>query len=564
MEHAFVADTNLFFECKRLEEIPWLDLAVDPVVVALTKPVLAEIDKHKKGSGRTRKRAIEISGLIRGMLATAQQDVPEVVIRKAGPRVVLRLMPIVQPAPEFASSLDYSINDDRIVGTVATLSKDETFASVSMLTDDSVAASTAQGLGVSFFLIPESWKRPPEETTEAKRIKELEKDISTYRAQEPVISIANVSGEATAANVVRRVALALGRSEIDQLIGKLKARHPVKEDFAAPEGEIQADGTDISYEAPNAEAIGKYSSEAYPKWIDACRSIFASLHKGRMEPEAKVELTFGVTNGGTRPASKMRVSFEAIGNIDLSRDAHDPDDDEDQNDEDGQSALPPIPRLPTPPVAPAVRRIVKRPPTASQGVDIATLKMPGSGLRISELEKASRGMMSGLGPHYAAMRSAQSMFDNLHGRGALADLARGVGPMSDMMRIAEEHDRLRRSLIQPTGIARPTYIDIPAIRMPLMPEKHNPEGFYYDRWPKGKPTKRGALTCDLFRHQRGEEFFEIGVLFPEDGDVTGAVRCTVEAENLTKPVELLIPVSRKVEAYSLMAIANEMIECCGL
>ncbi len=558
MEHAFVADTNLFFECQRLEEIPWSDLAVDPVVVVLTKPVLAEIDKHKKGGGRTRKRAIEISGRIRGMLAVLP---PEVIIQEAGPRVVLRLMPIVQPAPELASLLDYSINDDRIVGTVATLSKDETFASVSILTDDSVAASTAQGLSVSFFLIPESWKRPAEETTEAKRIKELEKDISIYRAQEPVICITNVSGEATAANVIRRVALALEPSEIDQLIGKLKAGHPAKEDFAAPEAEIQADGTEISYETPDTDAIGKYSSEAYPKWIDACRSIFESLHKGRTEREAEVALTFGVANGGTRPASKVRVSFEAIGNIDLSRDAHDPDDDKDQNDDEGQSAVPPIPRLPAPPVAPAVRRIVKRPPTASRGVDIATLRMSGNGLRISDLEKTSRGVMSGLGPQLAAMRSAQSIFDNPHGRGALADLARGIGPMSDIMRMVEEDDRLRRSLIQPTAI--PTYFGIPAVRMPSMPEKHNPEGFYYDRWSKGKPTKRGALTCDLFRHQRGEEFFEIDVLFPDDGDITGAVRCTVEAENLSKPVELLTPVSRKVEAYSLMAIADEMVERCG-
>jgi hypothetical protein len=560
MEHVFVADTNLFFECKRLEELPWSELAVDPVVIALTKPVLAEIDKHKKSSGRTRKRAIEISGRIRGMLTALP---PEVVIQEVGPRVVLRLMPIVQPAPELASSLDYSINDDRIVGTVATLSKDETFASVSMLTDDSVAASTAQGLGVSFFLIPESWKRPPEETTEAKRIKELEKDISVYRAQEPVISIANVSGEATATNVVRRVALALESSEIEQLIGKLKERYPLKEDFAAPEAEIQADGAEIFYEAPDSEAIRTYTSESYPKWINTCRSIFVSLHKDRIEHETEVALTFGIANGGTRPASRMRVSFEAIGNIELTHDAHDRDDEEDQNDDNGQSAPLPVPRLPAPPVAPAVRRIVKRPPTVSKGVDLASLRMPGSGLKISELEKASRGVMSGLGSQLAAMRSAQAMFDNLHGRGALADLARGVGPMSDMMRMAREHDLLRGSLTQPISIATPTYADIAAIRMPLLPEKHDSEGFYYDRWPKGKPTKRGALTCDLFRHQRGEEFFDIDVLFPDDGDVTGAVRCTVEAENLTKPAELLIPVSRKIEAYSLMGMAGDMVESCG-
>jgi len=69
---------------------------------------------------------------------------------------------------------------------------------------------------------------------------------------------------------------------------------------------------------------------------------------------------------------------------------------------------------------------------------------------------------------------------------------------------------------------------------------------------KGKPTKHGALTCDLFRHQRGEEIFEIDVLFPGDVEVTGAVWCTIQAKNLTKPVELLIPVSCKVEAYSLI------------
>ncbi|MBE1206030.1 PIN domain-containing protein [Aminobacter carboxidus] len=558
MEHAFIADTNLFFECMRLEELPWSDLSVDPVVIALTKPVMAEIDKHKKGGGRTRKRAIEISGRIRAML-TSQP--PEVVIREAGPRVVLRLMPIVQPAPEFASSLDYTINDDRIVGTVATLSKDETFASVSMLTDDSVAASTAQGLGVSFFLIPESWKRPPEETNEAKRIKELEKDISIYRAQEPSISIADASDDPAQAHVIRHVALALEPPEIDQLIDKLKVRHPVKQDFAVPEIESQADGTEISYEAPDAEAIEKYTSEAYPKWIGACRSIFERLHNGRLEPEAEVALTFSVANGGTRPASKMRVSFEAIGNIHLCHDAHDPDNDEDQDD-GGQSALSPIPGLPAPPVAPAVRRVVKRPPTASNGVDIATPRVPGTGLRFSELGKGSRGLM-GLDSHFAAVRSAQSMFDNLHGRGALADLARGVGPISDIMRIAEEQDRLRRSLFEPTGIARPTYLDVSPVRLPPMPEKHNPERFYYDRWPKAKPTKRGALTCDLFRHQRGKELFEVDVQFPDDGDVTGAVRCVVEAENLTKPAELLLPVSRTIEAYSLASVAEQMIQRCG-
>lgn len=557
MEHTFVADTNLFFECKRLEDIPWLDLGVDPVVIALTKPVLTEIDKHKNGGGRTRRRAIEISGRVREMLTACQQ---EVIIQEAGPRVALRLMPIVPPDPEFATLLDYSINDDRIVGTVASLLKDKTFASVSMLTDDSVAASTAQGLGVPFFLIPESWKRPPGQTSEAKRIKELEKDLATYRSQEPVINIVSASNAAMATNVVRRVAMALRPPEIDQLIDNLKARHPLKVDFSAPEAVIQADGTEISYKVPDEEEIGKYSAETYPKWINACRSILETLHEGRVEPEPEIVLTFGISNDGTRPASKMRISFEAVGNINLSRDARGPDDDRNQIN-DGHSALSPLPRLPAPPAAPTVQRIVKPPPTASKGVSIATLKMPGHGLGIPELENTSYGVISGLGSQFEAVREFQSMFDSIHDIGGFADIRRRMGPISDMMSMTERYDLLRGSLVQP--IARPGSMDISAVPILSMPDKHNPERFYYDRWPKEKPTKRGALTCDLFRHQRSDVLFEIDVIFPDSGDVTGAIRCTVEAENLTKPAELLIRVSRKIEAYSLMTIADEMVEHCG-
>lgn len=560
MEHVFVADTNLFFECEPLEKISWSDLAVEPVVIVLIKPVMAEIDKHKKGGGRTRKRAIEVSQRIRGMLAVHP---PEVVIQEASPRVVLRLMPIDLPASELADSLDYSMSDDRIVGTVAALSKNKAFASVSILTDDSVAAATAHATGISFVLIPESWKRPQEETTEAKKIKELEKDLSTYRSQEPIISFASVSGKSTTANVLRRVALAIEPSEIALLISKLKARHPVMEDFTAPKPSFQADGTEISYEAPNAEAISKYSTEAYPNWIDACRSIFESLHIDRIEPEAKVSLAFCVANGGTRPASKMRVSFEAKGNIFLSRDTHDPDDDEDQNVSDVQSKLPPVPKLPAPPAAPEFRRIPKLPPTASRSIDIATLRMHSNGLRISEQDEALRRAISRIAPDFSEMRRAQSMFDNLQGRGVFADLQRGISSFPDLIRANEEQNRINRLHTQTSSIEWPKPVEFLDIEIPSLSAKQNPERFYYDQWPKKEQIKRGAVTCDLFRHQRVEELFEFDVIFPGDGDVSGAVQCTVEAENLTKPVKLLIAVSRTIERYSLFGIASEMIERCG-
>src|ERR1700681_1758852 len=104
MEIHLVADTNLFFEFKTLEELPWQELGYDTVVIILTKPVLDEIDKHKKSTGRTRSRAIEIFARIREMLATGTQEVE---LRAAAPRVMLRRMASARPDHSLADQLDY-------------------------------------------------------------------------------------------------------------------------------------------------------------------------------------------------------------------------------------------------------------------------------------------------------------------------------------------------------------------------------------------------------------------------------------------------------------------------
>ena len=75
--------------------------------------------------------------------------------------------------------------------------------------------------------------------------------------------------------------------------------------------------------------------------------------------------------------------------------------------------------------------------------------------------------------------------------------------------------------------------------------------------------RTGALACDLFRHQGETEFFDVEIAFPEEGDITGAVLCRVEAENLTKPVETRIRVGRTVEHFAIVNVAQDLIEALG-
>jgi predicted ribonuclease YlaK len=183
MEVHLIADTNLFFECKALEELPWSELGYDPVVILLTKPVLDEIDKHKRGSGRTRKRALEIFQRVRSMLESSAQEVE---IQASSPRVVLRrTSPSVAPDPTHKDHLDYAKTDDRLIGIASTLSAQASGLDVKLFTDDTGPASTADGLGVPYLMISENWRRPASETTEERRSKILKRILRLIARRNP-------------------------------------------------------------------------------------------------------------------------------------------------------------------------------------------------------------------------------------------------------------------------------------------------------------------------------------------------------------------------------------------
>lgn len=553
MEYVYIADTNLFLECKRLEELHWGDLGDDPIAVVLTKPVIREIDKHKKSSGRTRRRALEISSRIREML---KSECMEVTIRNENPRVLLRIVSLVKPDPKLSDVLDYEHNDDRIVGIVAAMMKEADGIKAYFFTDDSVAASTAKSLDLPFRLIEDSWKRPPEETTEAKRIKELEKQLATYRAQEPLIVIRNAGEDGASPHVFRRVPVALSDQDVERMIGDLKTRLPMQEEFCTPASQALADGTEISFDPPDPEEIEKYKTEAYPSWIAKCRTTLERLHEDRVEHESTVMLVWGIKNEGTRPASQVRVTFEAEGRLMLRRVVKD----ENSEENDVSHALPdtkPMPRLPQPPLAPQVKRIMKQPARRATGLDISSLGVSVAALKKSNFERIARPL---------------SVFSQLEasvlGVGGINNISRLAESASGDIRLFEENEKIRQSLngvLFRSDVTTSAHtFDANSIHyIPQIQQRHEEEAFYFDDWSPDIPIRKGALTCDLFRHMMGEEIFEFEVIFPNDGDTRGAVLCTVHAENLTEPVSLRIPVSRMIAEFSLLDQAEEIVANCG-
>lgn len=554
MELHLIADTNLFFEFKSLEQLPWHELGREPIVIVVTKPVLDEIDRHKKGSSRTRDRALEIFGRVREMLVAG---VDESVIREAGPRVVLRRNTRALPDESMKEQLDFGRTDERLIGIVSALNGKASGHEVKLFTDDGGPAGMADELGVPYLLIDPAWRRPPAETTEAKRLREVEKDLALYRSQEPRITIACAGvGADRTVRVVRKMAVPLTAEEIDEALDALRLKHPAKADFVPPATSVttepSGDVKTVVYSAPPAEEIAAYRDARYPQWIESCRSVLQGLHVGRDEPEPGLLLRWSMTNDGTRPASQVRVEFEAKGPLMLMRLA-DPTDDDDAED-DGRSALidaAPTPRLPSPPRPPAFVETVSRSPAPArqklaQSFDIASLKHVGP---LDGRLKSASDAIKALGA-FGQMSPAQR---------ELMKAASGASRVLEAARGASHLDSLMRSAVMPFATPRMERIrDI----MPYVPKPRDPERFYYS-WPADHSVSKGALTCELWRHQTDAEVFEFGVVLPKDGEARGVVECEVHAENLTKPGEAKVIVERKFEPLSMVGLARSLVDGCG-
>lgn len=558
MEVHLVADTNLFFECKSLEQLPWRDLGYDPVVILLTRPVLDEIDKHKKASGRTRARALEIFGRVRGMLESSSEEVE---IQPSCPKVVLRRTPNVRPDPTLREDLDYGKTDDRLIGIVSALNAQASGHKVILFTDDTGPASTADGLGVPYRMVNESWRRPRSETTEDKKIKELEKDLETYRAQEPKISISagEAADEATFVEVTRKSAVPLTDGEVEGFMKALRLKHPLKKDFEPPPSSSTTylDGhvVTIKYTSPTESDIANYRDELYPQWIGQCRKILENLHEGRDEAEPPVVLRWLISNKGTRPASQVRVELEAKGPLKLRRLGVEIADEEDTEIENASSQQVAVSRLPSAPKPPPFQKQITSIPLPSnlnptRGIDIVPPKTLDL---LSEHYKSFQHISEGLN-----LKHISQFDEHFKKLNAFTDVTKSM-----LTQFSVFNTPGLNTLFNEPSFADILHSSFEPYEFPRLhaPEPHDPEKFYYE-WSAAEPVKNGALTCDLWRHQTGEQVVECGVVFIQDGEARGTVECTVHAENLTRPVQARLIVSRTIYFLNMTDIASALVEAC--
>ena len=360
---SFFVDTNLFLQCRPLDQLDWTSWgAVDVVRLIVSSPVLREIDYRKnKGNDRIGTRARRTSAMFRGMLNDGQK-----VVREASPRVILSVEPHHPYCQNLEDRLNYNERDDQLVGTLHYFARRHEGADVRLLTHDTTPLFTARSLGLNVDIIPENWLLTPEATENEKELRSLKSELIRLKKTEPSFSIRCVDQSSTELECYHfhfTWFKPLTDDQIGKLMHRLKYYFPLEADFGSrepaertPKRRTALDilgNTKEVFVPATAEQIEKYTKEAYPEWLDQCERILQNHHRALQCQAPLPMFSFLAENTGTRPAADALVTVEAHGHFQIQPPSS--DNDIAQSSEDDDSTILKVTQFPRPPAAPIGR-----------------------------------------------------------------------------------------------------------------------------------------------------------------------------------------------------------------
>ena len=296
------ADSNLFLHYKSLKQIDWSRLGnFDDIEVVVCRTVQRELDALKDGrAGRRSDRARKAASIL---LKVAQHG-PETQ-RAASPRVALNLYGASQPKQDLADQLDYSQNDDRIIGHLAQFLVDNPSADARLLTRDSGPVLTAKALSVPYVVAPDDWRLEPEPDDRDRKIKELELQLEELQAQEPEFQFSydqRSDARPDHAEIAYKAFRPLEEKERIQLVERLQDLYPP---------------TVVTRNRISAKAISEYEKRDYPVWMSQCQE-FLDIVNRIVQLEYCPELTVSIQTIGSIPATNALVEIRAYGNFGLT------------------------------------------------------------------------------------------------------------------------------------------------------------------------------------------------------------------------------------------------------
>ena len=473
-------DTNVFIQCKPLEQLDWSEWQdFSEIHLLVSRPVQREIDDQKnRGNSRVARRSRTTYQLFRKIIDGRQEYE---LIRGSTLVVKLYLEGPSRPSPELDDSLDYSKPDDEIVGYLHKFRQDNQGADARLLTYDGGPMMTANSLGIPYVVVKDDWLLPPENNELERENARLKERITQLERAEPQFSIELVDDQGATLDrleLEHPVYNPLPNHIIESLMDRLTTRFPKATDFGSREsGPRDRNPTIVDLVVPREvyvpakeEEIDQYSNRDYPKWVRECREALSNLHEQLQIEAGEPEFTFAISNVGNRPGNSALVNIVTKGNLEIYVEEYVPE------REQSHVVEPVLPSPPTPPAG-----------------------------------------------HWSSFR-----------------------------------DEIRRARAWPNLLQDP--VRLPSL-LPPADRRRDPNAFYYKPNRPTTPSDSITLECEQWRHSIGAQHFSgLISIAPTAEEIQGALVCQVHAENLSKPVEKLIPVSITVTRASSEEHAKDLVE----
>jgi hypothetical protein len=313
-------DTNLFIQCRSLDQIDWSAWEdFDEVHLYVSRPIQIEIDKHKnQGKGRPAKRGRTTASRFRDVIKSEDNFI---IVREGAPLIKLFLK--IEIPPSTSISLDYSHSDNQLVGITHAFAASNPDSYVRVLTHDIGPLMSAKTFNVGFYEIPDDWLLPAEESEADKKVTELEKQICNLRKSEPQFQVRSIYDNAE----VKTLELdyirydALTEDEVSDMLRRLESQFPIHTDFGS-KNPIERSSFGMLLEREiftpaTAEEIVNYQDKEYPSWRDKCEEVLRRYHKILQHQLGQPTCEFSIANMGTRPADDALVTLVAKGDIEI-------------------------------------------------------------------------------------------------------------------------------------------------------------------------------------------------------------------------------------------------------
>ena len=316
-------DTNLFIQCKPLQELEWSEWSeFTEVHLIVCRPVTREIDNQKnRGNTRVAQRARSTYGLFAPLAENEQEFL---IVHNSAPVVKIFLEGLGQPSPELKDVLDYNKTDDQIVGSLHRFLRDNPGADARLLTGDRGPMMAARSLGLPRVSIKETWLLPPEKDEVERENARLRQRVDELENAEPRFKIELLDEEDLPQDrliVEHFVYEPLSSDDIDPLMDLIMSRFPKAYDFGPREPDppnynptfIDLFSSRQIYTPAKDEEINRYSNTEYPNWIKACREALLIIYEKLQLEAGEPEFVFAISNDGTRPGKDALVNMVAQG-----------------------------------------------------------------------------------------------------------------------------------------------------------------------------------------------------------------------------------------------------------